>query len=206
MSNVFNQIGFLPKGFNVTSAGSDADVIQDFTINGASTIGSIGDGIYPCTPVEFSFYKVVTVTTGVLNYNTLFTYNFKYDSTVNKYPPYTTAQVYFTAYALTGVAIGSQGRVGLYGMRSVLGYGSDPTVSNTVFNTSLTRTYTWTYITAAASTQNTFILFNHLSTNTSIGLVPSINSGIIDYNFRVRMSGGQGTAGTWAIQGLATLF
>ena len=206
MSSVFNQIGLIPKGFNITTAGTDAGVIQDFNMNGASTIGSTDDGIYPCIPVEFSFYKVVTVTGGVLNYDTLFTYDFKYDSTVNKYPPYTTAQVYFTAYALTGNAVGSRGRVGLYGMRSILGYGSNPTVSNTVFNTSLTRTYTWTYIQTAASTQNTFILFTHSPTNTSIGLVPLINSGVINYNFRVRMSGGQGTAGTWAIQGLATLF
>lgn len=205
-NNVFNQIGFLPKGFNITSAGTDADAIQDFSMNGASSIGSVADGIYPCIPVEFSFYKVVTTNLGTLNTETLFTYDFRYDSTVNKYPPYTAVQVYFTAYALTGIATGSQGRVGLYGMRSVLGYGSNPTVSNTVFNTSLTRTYTWTYIQAAALTQNTFVLFNHPSTSTTIGLVPIINSNVINYNFRVRMSGAQGTAGTWAIQGLATLF
>jgi hypothetical protein len=207
-TSVFNKIGFISKAANVILAGDVAESTLGNTMNNISSIGVVEDGVYPVLPLEFAFYKEITVTSNQ-TYYTLFTHNVTWSSTISKFPPYNAIQVYLSARAISGAAIGINGRAGVYGIRSIIPYGTGVSSGNALYNNTNKRTYIWTYnrvgITGGGGGEANFSLFSMASEDPLIGLVPSTTGDVLTYSFVIKTNNVQNITGTWAVQGLATL-
>jgi len=207
-TSVFNKIGFIPKAISITGAGSVTENTLANTMNGISSIGAVEDGVYPILPLEFAFYKEITVSPSITPH-TLFTHNFTWSTEISKFPPYNATQVYLSARAILGAATGSNGRAGIYGMRSIIPYGTGVSSGTALYSNPNKKTYTWTYnrvgITGGTGGEASFSLFSMNTTDSSIGLVPSATGNVLTYNFVVKTNNAQSVTGTWAVQGLATL-
>lgn len=204
-TSVFNKIGFIPKSISITGVGSVTENTLANTMNSITSIGSTDDGVYPVLPLEFAFYKEITVTS-TQTYQTLFTHNVTWSTGISKFPPYNAIQVYLSARAISGAGIGTNGRVGLYGIRSIIPYGTGVSSGTTLYSNSNKRTYIHTYNRAGANnTELSFILFSFNSDDQLVGLVPSTTGDVLTYSFVVKTNNIQNITGNWAIQGLATL-
>lgn len=204
-ASVFNKIGFIPKAINITGAGSVTESTLANTMNGITTIGAVEDGVYPVLPLEFAFYKEITVT-ATQTYQTLFTHNVTWSTGINKFPPYNAIQVYLSARAISGAGIGTNGRAGVYGIRSIIPYGTGVSSGNVLYSNANKRTYIHTYNRAGFnSTEFSFGLFSITPNDESVGLVPSTTGDVLTYSFVVKVVNTQNLTGNWAIQGLATL-
>jgi hypothetical protein len=204
-TSVFNKIGFIPKSINIVGVGSVTENTLANTMNNISSIGAVEDGVYPILPLEFAFYKEITVTSNQ-TYQTLFTHNVTWSSTISKFPPYNAIQVYLSARAISGAAIGINGRAGVYGIRSIIPYGTGVSSGTTLYNNTNKRTYIWTYNRIGGnSTELNFSLFSMANTDSLIGLVPSTTGDVLTYDFVIKTNNVQNITGTWAVQGLATL-
>lgn len=202
-TSVFNKIGFIPRAINITAVGAVNESSVSNTMNGISSIGATDDGVYPILPLEFAFYKEITVNG---SYHTLFTHNFSWSTEIPKFPPYNTAQVYLTARAISGAGVGINGRAGLYGIRSIIPYGTGVSSGNALYSNVNKRTYIHTYTRiGGTSAELDFSLFSITSNDPSVGLVPSATAGVVTYSFVVKVVNTQNLTGNWAIQGLATL-
>jgi hypothetical protein len=204
-TSVFNKIGFIPKSINIVGVGSVTENILANTMNNISSIGAVEDGVYPILPLEFAFYKEITVTSNQ-TYQTLFTHNVTWSSTISKFPPYNAIQVYLSARAISGAAIGINGRAGVYGIRSIIPYGTGVSSGTTLYNNTNKRTYIWTYHRIGGNSDEiNFSLFSMTNTDQLIGLVPSTTGDVLTYSFVIKTNNVQNITGTWAVQGLATL-
>jgi hypothetical protein len=204
-TSVFNKIGFIPKAANIISTENVAENTLGNTMNNISSIGAVDDGVYPVLPLEFAFYKEITVTSNQIP-QTLFTHNVTWSSTISKFPPYNAIQVYLSARAILGAAIGINGRAGVYGIRSIIPYGTGVSSGTALYNNTNKRTYIWTYNRIGGnSSQTNFSLFSMASTDSLIGLVPSTTGDVLTYSFVIKTNNVQDITGTWAVQGLATL-
>jgi hypothetical protein len=204
-TSVFNKIGFIPKAISITGVGQVTENTFANTMNNISSIGAVEDGVYPILPLEFAFYKEITVTSNQ-TYQTLFTHNVTWSTGISKFPPYNAIQVYLSARAISGAARGSNGRAGVYGIRSIIPYGTGVSSGTTLYNNTNKRTYIWTYNRVGGnSTELNFSLFSMNSTDPLIGLVPSTTGDVLTYSFVIKTNNVQNITGTWAVQGLATL-
>lgn len=204
-TSVFNKIGFIPKAVSITGVGSVSEATLGNTMNGISSIGAVEDGVYPILPLEFAFYKEITVSPSITPH-TLFTHNFTWSTGISKFPPYNAIQVYLSARAILGAATGSNGRAGIYGMRSIIPYGTGVSSGTALYSNPNKKTYTWTYNRVGLNnTEQSFSLFSMNTTDSSIGLVPSATGNVLTYSFVVKTNNAQSITGTWAVQGLATL-
>jgi hypothetical protein len=204
-TSVFNKIGFIPKAINIVGVGSVTENTLANTMNGISSIGAVEDGVYPILPLEFAFYKEITVSTSP-TYQTLFTHNVTWSTGISKFPPYNAIQVYLSARAISWAAIGINGRAGVYGIRSIIPYGTGVSSGTALYNNTNKRTYIWTYNRIGGnSTELNFSLFSMTETDQLIGLVPSTTGDVLTYSFVIKTNNAQNITGTWAVQGLATL-
>jgi hypothetical protein len=207
-TSVFNKIGFIPKSINIVGVGSVTENTFANTMNNISSIGAVEDGVYPILPLEFAFYKEITVTSNQ-TYQTLFTHNVTWSTGISKFPPYNAIQVYLSARAISGAAIGINGRAGVYGIRSIIPYGTGVSSGTALYSSINKRTYIWTYnrvgITGGTGGEANFSLFSMTDTDQSIGLVPSTTGDVLTYSFVIKTNNVQNITGTWAVQGLATL-
>lgn len=204
-TSVFNKIGFIPKAINIAGVGSVNENTLANTMNGISSIGAVEDGVYPILPLEFAFYKEITVTPNQ-TYYTLFTHNVTWSTEISKFPPYNAIQVYLSARAISGAAIGINGRAGVYGIRSIIPYGTGVSSGTALYSSINKRTYIWTYNRIGGNSgELNFSLFSMTNTDQLIGLVPSATGNVLTYSFVVKTNNAQSITGDWAVQGLATL-
>jgi len=204
-TSVFNKIGFIPKAINIVGVEQVVENTLANTMNNISSIGAVDDGVYPILPLEFAFYKEITVAPNQTP-QTLFTHNVTWSTGISKFPPYNAIQVYLSARAISGAAIGINGRAGIYGIRSIIPYGTGVSSGNALYNNTNKRTYIWTYHRIGGNSgQANFSLFSMASADPLIGLVPSTTGDVLTYSFVIKTNNVQDITGTWAVQGLATL-